>query len=167
MADLEETQGYLLTPFEKNLEVWRQLWRVLERAQLVVQIVDARNPLLFRCAELERYVRDLDPTKRCLLLINKADLLTEAQRASWATYFREKSIEYVFWSAAAAQAELEEEARRERHELFAHRAGVATGSRAAAAADDDDDADDDDATDAVDAVDAVGATPPSPNATAT
>ena len=98
MADLEETQGYLLTPFEKNLEVWRQLWRVLERAQLIVQIVDARNPLLFRCAELERYVADLDPSKRCLLLINKADLLTDGQRAAWATYFRENRIEYVVWS---------------------------------------------------------------------
>ena len=33
-GDLEEVKGYLLTPFEKNLEVWRQLWRVIERAQL-------------------------------------------------------------------------------------------------------------------------------------
>lgn len=27
----------MLTPFEKNLEVWRQLWRVLERSDIVVQ----------------------------------------------------------------------------------------------------------------------------------
>lgn len=27
----------VLTPFEKNLEVWRQLWRVLERSDIVVQ----------------------------------------------------------------------------------------------------------------------------------
>ena len=44
MAEIEEQQGSLLTPFEKNLEVWRQLWRVLERSQLVVQIVHAREP---------------------------------------------------------------------------------------------------------------------------
>ena len=44
MAEIEEQQGSLLTPFEKNLEVWRQLWRVLERSQLVVQIVHARDP---------------------------------------------------------------------------------------------------------------------------
>ena len=103
MADLEENKGYLLTPFEKNLEVWRQLWRVLERSQLLCQIVDGRNPLLFRCAELEHYVHDIDPSKRCLLLINKADLLTERQRRAWASYFREKGIDFVFWSAAAAR----------------------------------------------------------------
>jgi hypothetical protein len=28
----------VLTPFEKNLEVWRQLWRVLERSDVVVQV---------------------------------------------------------------------------------------------------------------------------------
>ena len=28
----------MLTPFEKNLEVWRQLWRVMERSDIVVQV---------------------------------------------------------------------------------------------------------------------------------
>ncbi len=33
----------------KNLsEFWRQLWRVIERSDLVIQIVDSRNILLFR-----------------------------------------------------------------------------------------------------------------------
>ena len=114
MAEMEEVQGYLLTPYEKNLEVWRQLWRVLERARLIVQIVDARNPLLFRCADLEAYVRELDPSKRCILLINKADLLTEAQRVAWAAHFKKAGLSFVFWSAAAAQEALDEEARRER-----------------------------------------------------
>ena len=31
LAKLEEKEGLLLTPFEKNLEFWRQLWRVIER----------------------------------------------------------------------------------------------------------------------------------------
>ena len=35
------------TPFEKNIEVWRQLWRVLERSDMLLQIVDARNTLLY------------------------------------------------------------------------------------------------------------------------
>ena len=36
LASLEEMEGVItITPFEKNLEVWRQLWRVLERSDLV------------------------------------------------------------------------------------------------------------------------------------
>ena len=34
----------MLTPFEKNLEVWRQLWRVLERSDIIVQVT--RAPIL-------------------------------------------------------------------------------------------------------------------------
>ena len=36
-----------VTPFEKNIEVWRQLWRVIERSDFAIQIVDARNPTLY------------------------------------------------------------------------------------------------------------------------
>jgi hypothetical protein len=32
---LEDNEKLVLTPFEKNLDIWRQLWRVLERCDLV------------------------------------------------------------------------------------------------------------------------------------
>jgi len=32
---LEENDKLVLTPFEKNIDIWRQLWRVLERSDLV------------------------------------------------------------------------------------------------------------------------------------
>ena len=69
-----------MTPYERNLEVWRQLWRVIERSDLVVQIVDARNPLFFRSTDLEKYVKEGDARRINLLLVNKADMLTEYQR---------------------------------------------------------------------------------------
>ena len=99
----------------------------------VVQIVDARNPLLFRSEDLERYVAEIDPSKRCVLLVNKADLLSHAQRAAWARYFSAHSIEFVFWSAAAAQEAIEEEARRERGAWVAEMGGLGRGKRHAAA----------------------------------
>lgn len=120
MATLEDEEGLLLTPFEKNLEVWRQLWRVIERSQLIVQIVDARNPMLFRSADLEKYVTEVDENKANLLLINKADFLTVKQRKKWADYFDSQGIKYTFFSAAlAAQKLQEEEEERQRQELEA------------------------------------------------
>ncbi|KAJ0694560.1 putative Ras GTPase GNL1 [Helianthus annuus] len=35
LARLEENDSLVLTPFEKNLDIWRQLWSVLERSDLV------------------------------------------------------------------------------------------------------------------------------------
>uniref|UniRef100_A0A4W4FGR6 Large subunit GTPase 1 homolog n=1 Tax=Electrophorus electricus TaxID=8005 RepID=A0A4W4FGR6_ELEEL len=110
LARLEEEQKLILTPFERNLDFWRQLWRVIERSDVVVQIVDARNPLLFRCPDLEKYVKEVSSHKVNMLLLNKADLLTREQRRAWARYFQKEGMRAVFWSA------LTEAQRLERHE---------------------------------------------------
>ncbi|CCE65028.1 hypothetical protein TPHA_0J02080 [Tetrapisispora phaffii CBS 4417] len=103
LATLQESNDdLLLTPFERNIEVWRQLWRVVERSDLVVQIVDARDPLLFRSVDLEHYVKETDDRKQNLLLVNKADLLTRKQRITWAKYFISKNISFTFYSALKA-----------------------------------------------------------------
>lgn len=104
LAELQETDDLLMTPFERNIEVWRQLWRVIERSDLVVQIVDARNPLLFRSEDLEKYVKEVNPNKNNLLLVNKADMMTLDQREAWADYFDRVGINYKFFSASLAKA---------------------------------------------------------------
>lgn len=104
LADLQETDDLLMTPFERNIEVWRQLWRVIERSDLVVQIVDARNPLLFRSEDLEKYVKEVNPNKKNLLLVNKADMMTLEQREAWANYFDGARINFKFFSASLAKA---------------------------------------------------------------
>ena len=110
LAHLEEDQGLLMTPFEKNLEIWKQLWRVVERCDLLVQIVDARNPGLFRCPDLEAYVSESgDGKKKNLLLLNKADLLTVEQRSAWADYFDLNHIPYRFFSASLSKERQEAE----------------------------------------------------------
>lgn len=102
LSMLQEVDGLMLTPYEKNLEFWRQLWRVVERSDVIVQIVDGRNPLLFRCEDLEAYVEEVDPKKMNMILINKADFLTEEQRQAWAKYFSDIGIQVAFFSATLA-----------------------------------------------------------------
>ncbi|CAA0818867.1 GTPase LSG1-2 [Striga hermonthica] len=107
LARLEENEKLVLTPFEKNLDIWRQLWRVLERSDLIVMVVDARDPLFYRCPDLEAYAREIDKHKRTILLVNKADLLPYSVRDQWAKYFCRNKILFVFWSAKAATAILQ------------------------------------------------------------
>ncbi|ELU18504.1 hypothetical protein CAPTEDRAFT_149684 [Capitella teleta] len=111
LAELQDIEGLVLTPFEKNIEFWRQLWRVIERSDVVVQIVDARNPLLFRCEDLERYVKEVNEEKENLILVNKADFLSDEQRQKWVEYFDSIGIYVAFWSARleAEKTEVNEE----------------------------------------------------------
>jgi len=110
LAQKEEHSSRAITPFEKNLQVWRQLWRVVERSDVVVQIVDARNPLLFRCEDLGGYVAEMavrqGTAKAHILVINKADFLPLTARKLWKSYLDDRGIPFVFWSARLAEKEL-------------------------------------------------------------
>lgn len=90
-----------VTPFEKNIDIWRQLWKVIELSDVVVQIVDSRNPLFYRSEDLENYTAEVNPEKRTVLLLNKADYLTEAQRIEWSEFFTAQHLQHFFYSAKA------------------------------------------------------------------
>ncbi|CAG9793700.1 unnamed protein product [Diatraea saccharalis] len=98
LNELQAKLGAALTPYERNLEFWKQLWRTLERADIVLILLDARNPLLFRCKDLEKYATE--QKCKCILLLNKADLTNEYERKCWAKYFTDENIPIVFFSAA-------------------------------------------------------------------
>lgn len=104
IATLEEQSSHLkVTPFEKNIEVWRQLWRVMERSGIIFQIVDSRNPLLYYTSDLITYGLEHKPPKPVLLLLNKADFLTEYQRKKWAIELEKMGIKFAFYSAVNEQ----------------------------------------------------------------
>ena len=99
LAVIQENQHIILTPFEKNLEVWRQLWRVTERSQIIIQIVDARDPMFYWCRDLQKYVLENGEDKENILLVNKSDYLSDTQRNAWSDYLKSQNIRSIFYSA--------------------------------------------------------------------
>ncbi|KJH52941.1 ribosomal L27e protein [Dictyocaulus viviparus] len=109
LSELQKHDGLVLTPFERNPDIWRELWRVIERSDIIVQIVDARNPLLFHSKDLDLYVKEVDSAKKLLLLVNKADLLEKYHLSEWSKFFTEKNINAVFWSALEEETSVSKE----------------------------------------------------------
>ncbi|KAG9395411.1 50S ribosome-binding GTPase [Carpediemonas membranifera] len=68
--------------FETNLEVWRQLWRTVERADVVVIIVDARFPIAQLPRNLYTYVCE-EINKPAICILNKADLIEPKYFKEW------------------------------------------------------------------------------------
>jgi large subunit GTPase 1 len=99
--------GASVTPYEKNLHVWRQLWRVLERSSVVLQIVDARNPLFYLSEDLRKYAME-ELGKPMLMVVNKSDFLTLRQRKSWSEYFTRKGVDHLFFSAYEEQKKIDD-----------------------------------------------------------
>jgi len=106
-----------VTPFEKNIQVWRQLWRVLERCSCVLQIVDARNPLFYLSRDLRKYTTE-ELGKPMLLLVNKSDYLSHKQRQEWHEYLKQEGWDHLFFSAHVEQAKLDSAAALERSRVM-------------------------------------------------
>lgn len=74
-----------LSPFEHNLEVWRQLWRVLEKSDVIVMTADIRDPLLHIAISFHAYV-----TKYLrlpvIIVLTKCDLVSETHANAWKSF---------------------------------------------------------------------------------
>ncbi|KAG1049820.1 hypothetical protein G6F43_007874 [Rhizopus delemar] len=90
MRGIEETYGgeERLGWFERNLEVWRQLWRVLEISDVILVVMDIRHPLLHFPRSLYDFVtRELK--KSIIGVFNKVDLVSEFTVFAWKAYFKQ------------------------------------------------------------------------------
>lgn len=69
--------------------------------------MDARNPLLFWCADLVNYAREAHPDGQSLLLVNKSDLLCQTKIKAWKGYFDKTGVTFAFFSAKNSNEENE------------------------------------------------------------
>eukprot|EP00927_Polykrikos_kofoidii_P022687 TRINITY_DN21106_c0_g1_i2.p1 TRINITY_DN21106_c0_g1~~TRINITY_DN21106_c0_g1_i2.p1 ORF type:complete len:552 (+),score=68.72 TRINITY_DN21106_c0_g1_i2:310-1965(+) len=74
-----------ISPFELNLEVWRQLWRVVEQSDIVVLIADVRNPAFHIPPTLVQEVI-VRHGKRLIILLSKCDLVSQGHVQKWKRY---------------------------------------------------------------------------------
>ncbi|XP_044472852.1 nuclear/nucleolar GTPase 2-like [Mangifera indica] len=81
------------TMFEKgqSKRIWGELYKVIDSSDVVVQVLDARDPQGTRCYHLERHLKEHCKHKHMILLLNKCDLVP-----AWATkgWLRVLSKEY-------------------------------------------------------------------------
>ncbi|CAH9053128.1 unnamed protein product [Cuscuta europaea] len=81
------------TMFEKgqSKRIWGELYKVIDSSDIVVQVIDARDPQGTRCYHLEKHLKENCKHKHMILLLNKCDLVP-----AWATsgWLRALSKEY-------------------------------------------------------------------------
>ena len=50
---------------------YKEFVKVVEAADVIIEVLDARDPLSTRCTDVERYVRRSGASKKLILLLNK------------------------------------------------------------------------------------------------
>ncbi|KAL3508651.1 hypothetical protein ACH5RR_028052 [Cinchona calisaya] len=65
------------TMFEKgqSKRIWGELYKVIDSSDIVVQVLDARDPQGTRCYHLEKHLKEHCKHKHMVLLLNKCDLV--------------------------------------------------------------------------------------------
>ena len=91
LETIEKAYGSLseLSHFELNLETWRQLWRVIEMADVVLLVVDIRHPVFHFPPALYTYVTK-ELNKQFIIVLNKSDLIPASLVVGWIEYFKSK-----------------------------------------------------------------------------
>ncbi|KAL8239243.1 hypothetical protein R6Q59_015810 [Mikania micrantha] len=73
------------TMFEKgqSKRIWGELYKVIDSSDVVIQVLDARDPQGTRCYHLEKHLKEHCKHKHMILLLNKCDLTPPWVTKGW------------------------------------------------------------------------------------
>jgi len=63
--------------------IWGELWKVVDSSDIIVEVLDARDPMGTRCYALEKEIRKNRSHKHIVLLLNKVDLVPTWVSRRW------------------------------------------------------------------------------------
>ena len=59
----------------QSKRIYNELFKVIDSSDVVIHVLDARDPLGTRCRNVEKYIREEAPHKHLIFVLNKCDLV--------------------------------------------------------------------------------------------
>ncbi|KAK7707402.1 GTPase required for pre-60S ribosomal subunit nuclear export and maturation [Botryosphaeria dothidea] len=70
----------------QSKRIWNELYKVIDSSDVVIHVLDARDPLGTRCRSVEKYIKEEAPHKHLIFVLNKCDLVPTKVAAAWVRY---------------------------------------------------------------------------------
>ena len=59
----------------QSRRIWNELYKVIDSSDVIIHVLDARDPLGTRCKSVEQYLKNDAPHKHLIYVLNKCDLV--------------------------------------------------------------------------------------------
>jgi nuclear GTP-binding protein len=82
---------------------YREFKKVVEQSDVIIEVLDARDPMGCRCIDIEKNILSSNPDKKIVLLLNKIDLVPREVVSKWLTYLRAEYPTVAFKSNTQQQ----------------------------------------------------------------
>ncbi|KAK3396333.1 nucleolar GTP-binding protein 2 [Sordaria brevicollis] len=67
----------------QSKRIWNELYKVIDSSDVILHVIDARDPLGTRCRHVEKYLATEAPHKHLIFVLNKIDLVPSKTAAAW------------------------------------------------------------------------------------
>uniref|UniRef100_A0A1W7RGY0 Guanine nucleotide-binding protein-like 3-like protein-like protein n=1 Tax=Agkistrodon contortrix contortrix TaxID=8713 RepID=A0A1W7RGY0_AGKCO len=103
--DLKQLAKHALLEKDSSCKAYyKEFRKVIEAADVILEVLDARDPQGCRCPQVEEAVVQSGTDKRLVLVLNKIDLVSKEIVAKWLKYLRNEFPTVAFKSSTQQQS---------------------------------------------------------------
>ena len=80
----------------QSKRIWEELYKVLDSSDVIVMVMDARDPEGTRCKHVEAHLKNNCPYKHLVYVLNKVDLVPTSITKGWIKHFSQTAPTIAF-----------------------------------------------------------------------